>query len=97
MSVKCGHCKGRHVYVSDVKECAEREAAERYEAEWEAAEAQAEYEAERAAERFWEEGTPAQRDQYAWEVEQDERNAEFWGGPFIGFDGQPQGHPPIWR
>jgi hypothetical protein len=47
---------------------------------WEAADAKAEYEAERAAERFWEEGTAAQQDQYRWEVEQDERNAAFWSG-----------------
>ena len=49
MSIRCGHCKSRHVYVSDVRDCAYDEAA-----------AQAEYEAEqaaeRAAERFWEEG-----------------------------------------
>lgn len=35
----------------------------------------AEVEAERRAERFWEEGTAAQQAQYAWEVEQDERGA----------------------
>ena len=86
MSVRCGHCKGRHPSVSDVRECADREAEALYELELEA-----------AAERFWEEGTPAQQAQYAWEVEQDERNAQFWNGPFYGFDGQPQGHPPIWR
>lgn len=86
MSIKCGHCKSRHVYVSDVRECASQEA----DAKWE-------YEMELAAERFWEEGTEAQRAAYAAEVEQDERNAQFWAGPFIGFDGQPQGHPPIWR
>lgn len=66
MSVKCGHCKSRHVYVSDVKECADQEA----EAKWE-------YEMELAAERYWEEGTPAQQAQYAWEAEQDERRFAF--------------------
>jgi len=47
-----------------------------------AAEAQAEAAAEARAERFFEEGTEAQQMQYQWEVEQDERNAAFWGGRF---------------
>lgn len=67
MSIRCGHCKGRHVYVRDVLDCAYTE----YDDE---ANARAEYLAEQAAERFWEEGTPAQQMQYAWEVEQDERH-----------------------
>lgn len=46
------------------------------------AEAEAECRAEAAAERFYEEGTEAQRLQYAWEVEMDERNAAFWSGRF---------------
>jgi len=44
-SIKCGHCKATHGSVAEVADCAFYEA-----------EAKAEYEAERAAERFWEEG-----------------------------------------
>lgn len=85
--ITCAHCKDTHFSVAEVAACAAMEA-----------EAKAEYEAERAAERFWEEGTPAQAEQYRWEVEQDERNAAFWGGRmYEGFDGTMQAHPPIWR
>jgi hypothetical protein len=71
MAIRCGHCKGSHDTVERVRVCAMQEEDMR-----------AEYEAERAAERFYEEGTEAQRAQYAWEVEQDERNAAFWAGSF---------------
>ena len=69
--IGCAHCYGSHTSVAEVRECAYQEA-----------EAKAEYEAERAAERFYEEGTPAQQDQYRWEVEQDERNAALWSGGY---------------
>jgi hypothetical protein len=75
-SIRCAHCKQTHASVEDVFNCAQHE----QQMKWEAADAKAEYEAERAAERFWEEGTAAQQDQYRWEVEQDERNAAFWSG-----------------
>jgi hypothetical protein len=65
--IRCAHCKDTHPSVDAVRACADQEA----EARWEA-------EAEAAAERFWEEGTPAQAERYRWEVEQDERNAAFW-------------------
>ncbi len=45
-------------------------------------EAEAEARAEAAAERYFEEGTWQQREQYRWEVEQDERRAAFWAGAF---------------
>lgn len=38
-------------------------------------EARQERAAEQAAERYYEEGTASQREQYRWEVEQDERRA----------------------
>ncbi len=72
-SIRCAHCKRTHTSVAEVAQCAT----------WEA-EAQAEYEAERAAERFWEEGTEAQAMRYRDEVEQDERNAAFFRGEDVG-------------
>lgn len=86
-SIRCAHCKDTHTSVAEVAACANMEA----EAKWE-------YEQERAAERFWEEGTEAQAMRYRDEVEADERNAAFWGGRmYEGFDGTMQAHPPIWR
>ena len=84
--ILCAHCKTTHASVAEVRTCANDEAEARWEAQQEA-----------AAARFWEEGTEAQSMRYRDEVEQDERNAAFWAGPFTGFDGQLQGHPPIWR
>lgn len=75
-NIKCGHCKRTHGNVEDVFNCAQHE----QQMEWEAADAQAEYELERRMERFYEEGTPAQAEQYRWEVEQDEANSRFWSG-----------------
>ena len=49
---------------------------------WAEDEALAEAEAEARAERFFEEGTWQQHEQYRWEVEQDERRAAFGGGLF---------------
>jgi hypothetical protein len=46
---------------------------------WAEDEARSEAAAEAAAERYFEEGTEGQREQYRWEVEQDERRAAFWG------------------
>jgi hypothetical protein len=72
-SIRCGHCKATHTSVAQVAECANQEA----EAKWE-------YEMERAAERFWEEGTEAQAMRYRDEVEQDERRAFAMAGIFPG-------------
>lgn len=64
--IRCGHCQGRHTSVSDVRECADREA----EAAWEA-------QLERDAERFWEEGPngPADdpRERALWALEAEAR------------------------
>lgn len=70
MSVKCGHCKSRHVYVSDVRECADREA----EAAWE-------YQMELAAERYWEEGPHGPQDdpreRELWAMEDERRDLAY--------------------
>ncbi len=50
-SIKCGHCNATHNSIDLVSQCAM----------WEA-EAKAEYEAERYAERFWEEGPHGPQD-----------------------------------
>ncbi len=65
--ITCGHCKATHTAVAEVAQCADREA-----------EAEFEYQLERAAERFWEEGTEMQAMRYRDEVEQDERRAAFY-------------------
>lgn len=80
-SIRCAHCKDTHTSVAAVADCANMEAEAKWEAELDAREA-----------RFWEEGTEMQAMRYRDEVEQDERRAAFYG-----FDGQLQGHPPIWR
>lgn len=57
--MKCGHCGGIHTSVSQVAECWDHEQ-----------EARQEQEAERAAERFWEEGPNGPAD--------DPRERELW-------------------
>lgn len=69
-SITCGHCKSTHASVAEVAQCA-----------WYEADAKYEYELEKAAERFWEEGPngPADdpRERELWALEDMRRNQAY--------------------
>lgn len=60
--MRCGNCKGDHEKVSEVRDCYAQ-------SDHDEQQAKAEFEMERRAERFWEEGTEAQQLQYHGELE----------------------------
>jgi hypothetical protein len=84
MQITCGRCTKdsgdivKHTCIDDVRACYANDFS--FYEEMLQDEGRAEHEAEMAAERYWEEGTAAQQEQYRWEVEMDERNAAFWAG-----------------
>lgn len=73
------HYDGHMEFISEDDRAAAQ--AEDEQAHWEQDEAYHEIQAERAAERYFEEGTEAQHMQYLHEVEQDEANA--WNDPYL--------------